>query len=86
VHPIDESSPLFNWREEDYSEKDFEMIIVIKGFEETFSQTVYSRTSYRHHEMVYGARFIPAFEAGPHGATVIDFSKIDAYEEVHFTD
>lgn len=36
--------------------------IDLTGFDETFSQTVHARSSYRTHERVYGARFGSMFD------------------------
>lgn len=57
VHPIDETSPLHGITEEELRSSDPEFLIMLSGFEETFSQTVHARSSYRIGEIVFGARF-----------------------------
>lgn len=57
VHPIDEDSPLYGKNEQDLKTYDAEFIILVKAFDETFSQTIYSRCSYRFHELIWGVNF-----------------------------
>ena len=82
VHPIDESSPMFSMKPEDFRTKDVEWLVMIKCFEETFSQTVHSRTSYRQHELVHGAKFINVTHAGLNGSVIVDLDRLNDYEKV----
>jgi len=61
VHPIDEASPLWGATPEDLEAWDAEFLILFSGIDETFSQTVYTRSSYKHQEILWGARFINLF-------------------------
>jgi len=61
VHPIDEKSPLRDWTGEDIAECDAEFLVLLNGFEETFSQTVHARSSYKSSEVVWGAKFKSMF-------------------------
>ncbi|MEP6691522.1 MAG: ion channel [Gemmatimonadaceae bacterium] len=63
VHPIDETSPLFNVSEAELRATDAEFLILLTGTDETFSQTVHARTSYKMDEIVVGARFANIFRA-----------------------
>jgi inward rectifier potassium channel len=76
VHPIDETSPLFGKSAEDLQRLQAELLILIKGFDDTFSQVVHSRYSYRWDEIEWGARFAAAFEIAPAGHMVLDVAKI----------
>jgi inward rectifier potassium channel len=62
VHPIDAESPLHGTTPEDFRDSDSEFIILIKAFDDTYSQTVHTRSSYRYDEVTWGARFLPMFE------------------------
>ena len=62
VHPIDEGSPLHGLGMEELIASDTEFLVLLQGFDETFSQTVHVRTSYRAEEVVYGARFASLFD------------------------
>jgi len=77
VHPIDSESPFFGKTREDLAKVSAEILILIQGFDDTFSQVVHSRYSYRHDEFVWGARFTPAFKVDPQGGLVVELNRID---------
>jgi len=77
VHPIDSASPLFGKTREDLARLSTELLILIEGFDDTFSQVVHSMYSYRHDEIVWGAKFIPAFKVDPKGDLVVEVDRID---------
>ncbi len=76
VHAINESSPLWDKTREQLAQQQAEFLILIKAFDDTFFQTVHARHSYRFEEVVWGARFVPAFEADPQGEMVLDLSRL----------
>lgn len=57
VHPIDENSPLFGLTEADFERLDVEILIVISAMDETFAQTVHTRSSYKSNEIKFGYKF-----------------------------
>ena len=58
VHPIDEQSP-FNDLDDGACEKhEIEVLILLKGMDDTFSEVVHSRSSYRASEIVWNAKFV----------------------------
>ncbi len=61
VHPIDRNSPLYGLTQADLISADAEFLILLTGIDETFSETVHSRSSYKHNEIVWGAKFINVF-------------------------
>jgi inward rectifier potassium channel len=67
VHPIDTSSPLYGKTVEDLELLQAEVMVLLKGYDETFGQTVRTRYSYRYEEIRFGARFAPAFEVAEQG-------------------
>lgn len=67
VHPIDEKSPLFGKTEEDLKRLQAEVVVMMRGFDETFGQVVYARYSYRFDEILWGVKFAAAFEVDPRG-------------------
>ena len=79
VHPIDDKSPLHSLNEEQLKTKDAEFIIVLKAFDESFSQVVYSRTSYKADELRWGKKFNYIIEQNADGI-VVDASRIDESE------
>src|SRR4029078_2051247 len=72
VHPIDDTSPMYNMSPEDFKEKAGECLVLINCFEETFSQTVHSRSSYRYQELIHGAKFTNITDAGPNGSVIVE--------------
>ncbi len=76
VHPIDQESPLWGKKPEDLAQRQAEFLITIKAFDDTFFQTVHVRHSYRFEEVVWGARFAPAFEPDAQGEMVLDLRRL----------
>lgn len=82
VHEINENSPLYNLTKEDMANAQVEIIVFVQGFDETFSNTVISRTSYHYSEFIYGAKFLPMFHPiGNNTSTVLHLDKLDDYTE-----
>jgi len=81
-HPIDEDSPLYGMTEKDLIDTDAEFLIMISGFDDTFSQTVNSRYSYKYDEVVYGAKFISVYSINEAGQTTQDLRKLSDFEKI----
>lgn len=79
VHPITDTSPLYKLTEAEVIEKDVEFIVMIKAFDESFSQIVYSRSSYKSSELKWGEKFVYLINQEIKGVTV-DVSRIDETE------
>jgi inward rectifier potassium channel len=82
VHPIDETSPLYGKTAADLQDLRAEIIVLLTGFDDTFSQTVHTRFSYRHDEIVWGAKFAPAFEVDEEGELVIEVDRVSDIKPV----
>ena len=80
VHPIDSDSPLFGLKEEDLSQSDAEFLVLLAGIDDTFSQTVYASSSYKHDEIVWHARFVNILEEDADGSMKIDLNRIHEIE------
>jgi len=76
VHPIDAESPLWGKSAEELARLQAEAVILIKAYDDTFSQTVLVRHSYRHDEIVWGTRFAPAFFVDGEGDLVLELRKV----------
>ncbi len=85
VHPINEESPLFGFSKESMASARGEIIVFIKAFDDMFSNTVVTRTSYTMQEIVFGAAFQPMFY-GENNTTVLDISKLNTFESFSFDD
>ena len=79
VHPIDEHSPLHGVDVETLKRREAEFTVLITGMDETFSQIVHARSSYRADEIVEGARFVRMFHS-KEGQIEIDIRRLDEHE------
>jgi inward rectifier potassium channel len=83
VHPIDGTSPLRGVTDLQLEESDAEFLILLTGIDETFSQTVHARSSYKPHEIVWNARFADIFRRmEKEGTLTIDVGRIHQIEKV----
>ena len=78
VHPIDESSPLAGKSATDLERLQAEVLILIRGYDDSFTQVVNTRYSYRWEEIEWQARFAAAFEVSPEGHLVLDLNRVGA--------
>jgi inward rectifier potassium channel len=83
VHPIDANSPLFGVTKEQLDYSDAEFLIILKAFDDTFSQTVHTRMSYKHKEVIFGRKFRGIIRTDEEGMTEIDLGKIHDHEDAH---
>jgi inward rectifier potassium channel len=82
VHPIDEKSPMYNVTVEELEKRDAELIILIKAINDTYSQTVYSRMSYKAEEFVERAKFVPVKrEVSNKGKITINLTDIHMFDK-----
>jgi inward rectifier potassium channel len=87
VHPIDERSPLWGLEHADFVRDDAEFDILMSGVDETFSQTVHARSSYKPQEIVFGARFSNIYNPVDPGGTIsIDVSRLSDIEAASLDD
>lgn len=82
VHPIDQTSPLWGITKEQFNASDAEFLIILKGFDDAFAQTVHARTSYKAHEVTFSHKFKGIIRTGPDGVTEIDLDRIHEHEPV----
>jgi inward rectifier potassium channel len=79
-HPISETSPISGMTYNDLKQAQAEFLIILNGYDDTFSQTVNKRYSYTIDEVVCGAKFTNPFSENEKGETVQDVSKINDIE------
>jgi inward rectifier potassium channel len=84
VHPIDSNSPMSGLSHKDLVDADAEFLILVIGTDETASQTVHSRSSYKADEIVWGAKFANMFlRSESEGISGMDLSRIHEIEMVY---
>lgn len=78
VHPIDEESPLYNLTLKDYEDIDLQLLFYIKGFDESYSQTVHTRVGYSYKEILWGKKFVPMYARSESGnTTILELKKLN---------
>ena len=82
VHPINAESPLYGKTQEDLNKLDGEIIVLIKGYDDTFSHEVHAITSYHVEEIIWGARFDLMYETQDDHTVLLDFRKLNDYTKV----
>lgn len=85
VHPINEESPLFGLTKSDFEKRDVEFIILLKAVNDTYSQSVNSRNSYKAEELVENAKFRPLTpEVTRKGALKVSVTDIHLHDPIHY--
>jgi inward rectifier potassium channel len=80
VHPITADSPLFNFSKEDFETTKGEVIVYITAFDDMFSTTVASRTSFTFPEVVFGAKFEMMYAENESGTgTILNLDKLNSF-------
>lgn len=86
VHPIDENSPFYGLNAADFKKALPEIMILMNGFDETFDQKIYARSSYSAAEIVWGAKFVKVFGYDTEGQATVDLSLLDKFEKKEIDD
>jgi inward rectifier potassium channel len=84
VHPIDEKSPLFGATAEMLKQVQAEFLVLLTAFDETFSATVHTRTSYIPEEVKWNYRFANAFlltQGSRKNKVAVDMGEFDHVEQ-----
>jgi inward rectifier potassium channel len=79
VHSIDKESPLFGKTTDELKKIHAEFLILVKGFDDTFSQVVHSRYSYNNEDIVWGGKWIKAYSTDETGKIVFDLNDIHKF-------
>ncbi len=78
VHPIDEQSPLLGFSADDLKAADVELYVLVKGFNDVYSNTVLQRTSYTYDEIKINHRFTPMYKETETG-TILELHKLNKF-------
>ncbi|MFI5134604.1 MAG: ion channel [Chitinophagales bacterium] len=82
VHPINDESPLYEKTQHDFVREDIEIMVYIKAFDETFSDTVHHRISYKSDDLIWGAKFVLPYEQQADGKTIHHLNKVGEFIRV----
>lgn len=80
MHPINDASPLFGETSESLTAQRAEIVVILKGLDETFAQTIHARASYTPEEIIWGARLVDVFSRDASGRPVIDYTRFHDIE------
>ena len=83
VHPDRRKSPLQRAdAPRTCRSRDAEFLVLLNGFDETFSQTVHTRSSYNVEEIIWGAKFRSMFTRVDDGNIAVDVRKLHEFERM----
>lgn len=82
VHPLDDKSPLQGFCWEDMQAADVEIYVLIRGFDDVYSNFVQSRTSYTYDEIKFNRKFVPMYRESKDGkTTILELQKLNEFVE-----
>ena len=81
VHPITEDSLLFEKTLEELQGAEVEIVLILKAFDDTFAQTIHTRTSYQDEDIEWDAKFQLMYYHNDEGKMVLDYSRLDNTEK-----
>lgn len=77
VHPIAKDSPLHGKTQEELVQMDAQFIIVLKGYDDTFSQEINAIHAYEPEDMIWHAKFEMMYMPDKNGSTELDMRKLN---------
>ena len=75
MHPIDAQSPLYGIDPDLLASQEAAIVVTLTGIDETLSQTVFARTSYRADEILWGQKFADILSVTEAGETLVDYRR-----------
>ena len=85
MHPIDESSPLYNLTPEQMSAQEMEIIVMLQGTDETIADNIFARHAYWHDEIEWNRRFVDVVSIAPSGHRLLDLTHFHETLEINQT-
>ena len=83
VHPVTETSPFYGFTEEDMKTGDVELYVMLRGFDDVFSNYVQQRTSYTYQEIFLNRKFVPMYRESDDGqTTILELDKLNIHNQV----
>ncbi len=75
MHRIDESSPLYGQTPDSLIDNQVELIALLSGTDETLSEMIYARQSYRPQQILWDRRFVDVLSLTANGRRVVDLNR-----------
>ena len=82
MHSIDGNSPLFGATRKSLLDDRVEIIIMLSGTDETYSEKVYARHSYLPHDIHWNKKFADILSVGAEGRGILDLAKFHAMRDI----
>ena len=83
VHEIDEKSPLFPLSNQEISELNAELYLLLQYHEESFAQNVYQMHSYDFKELLLDVKYSSSYQFDDHGFTILDHNRLSEVEPMN---
>jgi inward rectifier potassium channel len=69
--------------EEDIKSGDLEVYVLVRGFDDVFSNIVLRRTSYTYNEILFNRKFVPMYRESEDGkTTILELNKLNEHKPV----
>jgi inward rectifier potassium channel len=78
MHPIDANSPLAGATRKSLLDDRVEIIVMVSGTDETYSEKIYARHSYLPHDIHWNKKFADILSVGSEGRSILDMTKFHA--------
>jgi inward rectifier potassium channel len=75
MHQIDAASPLYGIDPDLVAAQEASIVVTLTGIDETLSQPVFARTSYRADEILWGRKFVDILSETEDGQTLVDYRR-----------
>ncbi len=80
VHKVDEDSPLYNLSFSALEKRNVEVIVLVKAFDETFSQEIFEKHSYAHHHWKQNVKFKRNFKVNDKGVVELYVDQLNDFD------
>src|SRR5436305_4556257 len=75
MHRIDEQSPLSAASWDEWCDRQMELIVLLRGTDDTLADTIYARHAYGPGDIVWNHRFVDVLSISPQGRRVVDLTR-----------
>lgn len=80
VHPISDTSPMKGWNLEMLKELNVELFLQVDAYDQTYSQQIHTRASYKSDEIIWGAKFRKVLGSNDKGEAILKLDEFDDYD------
>lgn len=83
IHMIDAASPFYGLSKFEMAARHMELLILVKGYDDTYTQKIHTKRSYSFADLIEGATFTSMYENTTKN-TILHLSKLNEYEPYEF--